>query len=159
MNSLYKVHEILKVVSSKERFRELNEREVIVLAKRRISDEWVYLIQTLDTLDDLDIEERELASTGRMLKSPYDFNEIVIIDSSNADLSEINGKQAFITGMSRAKDNWYYSVQILPTDINWCVYEYDLKALNMKRYINNIEYCDSIVVTVNGETGGGEVKK
>lgn len=124
MSALYKIHEIVKITSS--RLDLVTGVEAVILSKRETLYGWEYVLQRLDLLNDFNVLECHLESTGRMLKSKFNFNENVKIISNRLNLTDVNNEKGIVDGMVMTKRGWYYSISILATGISWCVYEDEL---------------------------------
>jgi len=97
-----------------------------------------------------------------MIKSKFDFYDIVKIVSNKKSLSEVNGKRGIITGKAQDEEDpsiFSYGVTILDDQgevgDGWFIFEEDLQATGERTDRSKIYTGESIRVRVDPETGEG----
>jgi hypothetical protein len=88
----------------------------------------------------------------------FNFNEIVKVQSSDPDLSEVNGKKGVVRGMGESEDGiWAYAVDIDEDDEGWSFFEVDLVSLNCFAKEEDFHTGESMKVIVTPD-GKGSIK-
>ena len=92
------------------------------------------------------------------MKAMYKFYEVVKVIASRPELSEINGKEAAILGMTQNDSGeWSYSVQILESEDGWIVMENELQETGRMMSREDFYSGESVTVKVDPVTGEGSL--
>ncbi|KAB1855726.1 hypothetical protein F4W09_07930 [Acinetobacter tandoii] len=159
MKNLYKIHEIVMIISTKDELSKVNDHEAIVIGMQKIADEWQYMLQVYEDLEYLDVMESDLKATGRILKSLFDSYELVTVNSNKKSLLKIQNKKGVVMAITMGHTGWFYTVQILDDGICWCIDENELRPAGGKMTHDDFYSGETIKVFVDTVTSEGRLKE